>query len=187
MIGSIWSLQSLQSIDFASGAAVEAAAELLLASSSSPDEVQPARTAGSRSREPRTARGVRRCGYTVIHPRTATCGWQSQPSAAGSAAQHLGEVVADRDVELVVRAGAGLTVGAPPHELAGVPQPAALQLVVLDLHDQLRAQRHPGQVLAGVPAAGRARHPALAVGCAVPSLGLRVGPVLPRVAVQRLG
>src|SRR3954454_7092400 len=83
MIGSIWSLQSLQSIDFASGAAVEAAAELLLASSSSPDEVQPARTAGSRSREPRTARGVRRCGYTVIHPRTATCGWQPQPSAAG--------------------------------------------------------------------------------------------------------
>src|SRR3712207_7651142 len=62
---------------------------------------------------------------------------------------------------------------------------ATTEIYTLSLHDALPIfgpQRHPGQVLLRVPPALRARHPVLAV-----LLHLRVGPVLPRVPVERLG
>src|SRR3954464_11309725 len=86
------------------------------------NEVQP-----DRSSRPQTAavRAERRCMINSVGG-----------GPVGSPVEHLSEVVAHRDLELVVGAAARLAIGAPAQELAGVPQPAALQLVVLDLHDQ---------------------------------------------------
>ncbi len=75
--------------------------------------------------------------------------------------QDLGQVVAHRHVQLVVRAAQRVPVGPPAEELAGVTKSTAFELVVLDLHDQFRAQRHPRQVLLRVPPADRAGHPVL--------------------------
>src|SRR3712207_7383132 len=62
---------------------------------------------------------------------------------------------------------------------------ATTEIYTLSLHDALPIfgpQRHPGQVLLRVPPALRPGHPVLAV-----LLHLGVGPVLPRVSVERLG
>jgi len=58
----------------------------------------------------------------------------------------------------------------------------ALHVVVAHLTDALGAQRHPAQILAAIPAAGRARQ-ALALRVRVL---LRLGPSAPRVAVERM-
>src|SRR4029078_8019988 len=75
----------------------------------------------------------------------------------------------------------------PPEELPGVTKSSSLELVVLDLHDQFRPQRHPREVLLGVPPADCPRHsPLRAVGCVLPLGTLSVGPVLPRVPLERV-
>src|SRR5438552_4071960 len=76
--------------------------------------------------------------------------------AAGlvSCAEDVGEVELDGFVELLIGARAGVTVGAPPDELRGVPEPDAFHVVVADLHDAFRAQRGERQVLVRGPPAG---------------------------------
>src|SRR4030095_6651984 len=68
-------------------------------------------------------------------------------------AEDLGEVEAHGLLELLERARARIAVGAPPDELARVPEPVPLHVVVPDLDDALGAQRDEGQVLLGVPTA----------------------------------
>ena len=82
-------------------------------------------------------------------------------------------------LELVVAARLGRLVRAPALERRPVPEPVALEVVVGDLGDPLGAERLPRQVLAAVPARGRAGQPlAGRVGIA----GRRpLGPFLPRV------
>ena len=58
-------------------------------------------------------------------------------------------------------------------------EPAVLQLTEGDLGDSLDPDRHPRQILAGVPSALRARQPAC-------GMSLRLGPVAPRVPVERV-
>ena len=91
----------------------------------------------------------------------------------------LGQVEAYGALELLVGAGLRLAVRTPPAELRGVPEPGALHVVVGHLDDQLRPQRHPGQVLLGVPAADGARQPAR-------RLRVGLGPRAPRVAGEVL-
>src|SRR5215472_16607598 len=67
--------------------------------------------------------------------------------------QDVREAVADRFLQLSVRARAGVTVGAPADELCGVPETGAFHVVVADLDHAFRAQRDERQVLADVPAA----------------------------------
>src|SRR5829696_8566495 len=55
--------------------------------------------------------------------------------------QNLGQVVADRLLQLVVGAGVGVAVGPPADELGGVAEPAPLQMVVADLDHPLGPQR----------------------------------------------
>src|SRR6187455_1325923 len=62
------------------------------------------------------------------------------------------------DLELVVTACSRRLVGTPADEGRRVTKAIALQVVVLDLADALRAKRLPCEVLARAPAAGRAGH-----------------------------
>src|SRR3954447_1537371 len=95
-------------------------------------------------------------------------------------AENLGKVVAHRLLELLVAARLRIPVRAPPLELRGVPEPAALHVVVAHLDDPLGPQRHEGQVLAGAPAALGAGHPV--------GVGDRpVRPLAPRVLGQVVG
>src|SRR5262249_22011075 len=91
--------------------------------------------------------------------------------------QHLGQVVAHGLLQLIVRAAAGVAVGPPALEVGGVPESRALHVLVRDLADQVRPDRHPRQVLLGVPAAEGAGHAAVHV-----RLGPR--PLRPRVAAE---
>src|SRR5829696_375569 len=73
--------------------------------------------------------------------------------------QNSSQVIAHRLLQLVVAARLRVTVRTPPLELGGVPEPAALHVVVLHLEHPLGPQRGEPQVLAGAPAALRARDP----------------------------
>ena len=93
----------------------------------------------------------------------------------------LGDELAERDgrgdVELVVAAARRLAVGTPADERHAVAEPPLLQLPERHLGHPLDADRHPGQVLAGVPPARRPR-----LACLVGVLPL--GPVAPWVVVH---
>src|ERR1700730_4604853 len=78
-------------------------------------------------------------------------------SAIRAPAQDLGQVEADRLLQLLVGTRARLAVRPPPDELGGVPEPRAFHVVVADLEHPLGAQRDEGQVLARVPPAGHGR------------------------------
>src|SRR4051812_40090586 len=123
----------------------------------------------------RVARVVRTQAESGVRTTGATpdngCNGAGTERASG---QDAGQVVLDRDVELVVGARPRVPVGPPATEVRGVPEPVALHLVVRDLDDELRPQRHERQVLAGVPAGDVAGHPPVDV-------RLRVRPVAPRV------
>src|SRR6266568_387643 len=93
-----------------------------------------------------------------------------------TAPQDLGQVEADRLLELGVGAGTGLPVRAPAGELRRVPEPRALHMVVADLDHPLRAQRDERQVLVRVPPAGHGRPRG-------PLAGLLLRPV-PRMLVE---
>ena len=83
-------------------------------------------------------------------------GW---PPSSGNADSTLAEDPRQQErhglLELVVAAGLGRLVRAPALERRPVPEPIALEVVVGDLRDPLRAERLPRQVLAAVPARGR--------------------------------
>src|SRR5438876_6218565 len=115
--------------------------------------------------------------YTLLGLLIATS-WPASSStiffgSAMPASQDLGQVEADRLLQLGVGARARLAVRAPADELRGVPEPRALHVVVADLDHAFRPQRDEREVLAGIPPAehGRPRRP---LG------GLLLGPV-PRV------
>src|SRR5207244_11432848 len=72
--------------------------------------------------------------------------------------------------------------GATANELRVVPEAVSLHVVIGDLDDPLGAKGLPSQVLAAVPAAGRARK-ALHL---LARLLLRDCPVLPGVALERV-
>ena len=95
----------------------------------------------------------------------------------------LGQQLVEADwaghLELLVAAPLRRAVGPPAHELHAVAEAAALELAERDLDDALDAERHERQVLVDVPAAESARHALLAV-------GLHLGPVLPRMVVERV-
>src|SRR4051794_32995581 len=74
-------------------------------------------------------------------------------------AEDPSEVVAHRLLQLLVAARLRVAVGAPAPELGGVPEAAALHVVVGDLEHQLGPQRREGEVLALAPAALGARNP----------------------------
>src|SRR5580692_3955034 len=98
--------------------------------------------------------------YTLLGLLTATSCPASSSTTFGSAMtapQDVGEVEADRLLQLGVGARARLAVGPPADELRGVPEPRALHVVVADLHHALRAQRDERQVLGRVPPAGHGR------------------------------
>src|ERR1700722_11027751 len=78
-------------------------------------------------------------------------------SAIGSSAQDLGQVEADRLLQLLVRTRSRRAVRPPPDELGGVPEPRALHVVVAYLERPLGTQRDERQVLARVPPAGHGR------------------------------
>src|SRR5260370_27174271 len=78
-------------------------------------------------------------------------------ASAMMASQDLGEVEADRLLQLGVGARARLAVRAPADELGGVPEARALHVVVADLEHALRPQRDERQVLVRVPPAGHGR------------------------------
>jgi hypothetical protein len=99
---------------------------------------------------------------------------------ASGPAEDLLELVRGGLGELVVAAVAGGLVGAPALELGGVAEPHALEVLEGDLADQADADRLPGQVLAAVPAAGRAGEALLA------DLVLPLGPVAPGVNLARV-
>src|SRR6185295_12457997 len=91
--------------------------------------------------------------------------------------ENLGELGRRRDLELVVAAVRRPLVGTPAREDGGVPEPIALEVVVLDLAHALDAQRLPGEILARAP-------PALAAGHADRALD-RFGPVPPGMRAER--
>src|SRR6516165_2572826 len=99
------------------------------------------------------------------------------PALRGRAPQDLGEVEADRLLQLGVGARARLAVRPPADELRGMPEPRALHVVVADLDHALRAQRDEREVLVGIPPAEHGR-PRCPLG------GLVLGPV-PRMLVER--
>ena len=96
-----------------------------------------------------------------------------------SGRQQLLEAHRRGDVELVVATALRRAVRTPALELDAVAEAARLELAERHLHDPFDPDRHPRQVLAGVPAAAPARHPAIRV-------GLHLGPVAPRVTVERV-
>ena len=75
-----------------------------------------------------------------------------RPARAARAEDAL-ELVRRRDLQLVVAAILRPLVGAPAHEVRGVPEARALHVVVGDLADALGPQRLPAQILAAIPAA----------------------------------
>src|SRR5262249_57830263 len=83
--------------------------------------------------------------------------------ASGSAeavagAEDRRQLVGGRDLELIVTAVRGGLVGPPAQERGRVTEAPSLQMIVLHLADALDAKRLPREVLAGIPAASRARH-----------------------------
>ena len=78
---------------------------------------------------------------------------------------------------MVVVAGLGRAVRAPPLELHPVAEPPALELSERDLDDAFDAEWHEREILVDVPTREPARHPLGAV-------GLRLCPSAPRVPVE---
>ena len=112
----------------------------------------------------------------------------TRPSAGTAAVSRRSEDPRElerrRLLELVVAAVGRRLVRSPALEGRPVPEPVALEVVVGDLGDALGAERLPRQVLAPVPARGRAGQSlARRVGVAVAG---PLGPFAPRVAVQRV-
>src|SRR5437762_12895136 len=98
------------------------------------------------------------------------------PKSSGP--ENLLQLVGRRDLELVVTAVLGLFVRPPALKHRRVPEPIALQVIVLHLGDALDAERLPRHIFAAAPAALRAGHAA--------RFGLRVRPFAPRVVYQRI-
>jgi len=101
--------------------------------------------------------------------------------ASATRCEDVRKLVRRYDLELRVGAIARLLVGAPPSKLRGVTKAAALHVVVSHLDHQIGAKRFPGEILALAPATLCAGYPtARGFGFAD-----HVGPVLPRVIVER--
>src|SRR4051812_50080044 len=96
----------------------------------------------------------------------------------GSAADELRERDGVGDVELLVAAALRRAVGAPADERHAVAEAALLELAERDLGDPFDADRHPREVLAGVPTAPPARP-------AGPVAGLAPRPTPPRGGLAR--
>src|SRR5688572_22878142 len=96
------------------------------------------------------------------------------PLAAGS--ENLGELLRWNDLELSVCAIVRLLVRAPSAKLRGVPEAAALHVVVCDFNHQLGTQRFPREILALAPAALSSRH----------ALRDFAGPMFPGVTGERI-
>ena len=58
-------------------------------------------------------------------------------------AENGGELLRDGGIELRIRARPGVAIGAPPHELGGVAEAVALEVVVGDLDHALGPERLP--------------------------------------------
>src|SRR5207248_11443161 len=108
-------------------------------------------------------------------------------SACGERPSRAAEDVAElsgRDrVELRIGAGSRVAIAAEPSEARVVAETTIDEALVGDLGDELDAQRLPRQVLLRVPPRRPARH-ARRVGLALGSH--EVGPVLPRMVVERM-
>src|SRR4029079_10705234 len=78
---------------------------------------------------------------------------------ASAGAEDARELVRRGGLQLVVAAVRGRLVRAPAADRRPVTEPVALEVVVGDLDDALRAERLPREVLAPVPAARRAGQP----------------------------
>ena len=141
-----------------------------------PTRVQPSRRAGSSPG----------CRAETADARDANAAARSgdagQPKSRGP--ENLLQLVRRRDFELVVAAVARRLVRPPAQKVGRVTKAVALQVIVFDFAHPLDAQRFPRQVLAGGPAALRARH---ARAC-VRFLALPIAPrmILHRVLAQRL-
>src|SRR5438128_3842917 len=107
-----------------------------------------------------------------------SCRPEASPDTEGLYSEHLLQFVRLDDVELIVAAVLRLLVGSPPQEDRRVAEAVALHVVVLHLADALDAQRLPGQILAGTPAALAAGHARAAA--------LRASPLAPRVFLHRV-
>src|SRR5205085_7731053 len=94
----------------------------------------------------------------AVDPVTIATSPSSRGPAMGSGAEDVGQLGRDDHLELVVRAGRRVSVGAPPLEVGGVAETFALHVLVGNLTHQLGAQRLPRHVLALAPAAQPPRH-----------------------------
>src|ERR1700690_1811422 len=93
-------------------------------------------------------------GLLIATSRPATSSRTFFGSTTAPTRQDLGQVVADRLLQLGVGARARLAVRPPANELGGVPEPRALHVVVADLEHAFGPQRDERQVLGRVPPAG---------------------------------
>ena len=116
------------------------------------------RCAGGPPPGPASAEPGARSGGATARPGAA----RSRAARPGRRAQAVredpGQLGGRSDLELVVAAVRRRLVGPPAQEDRGVPEPVALEVVVLHLADALDAQRLPRHVLARAPAALGAGH-----------------------------
>src|SRR6266566_1827873 len=87
----------------------------------------------------------------AARPREAAAG----SGTFGSGRKHFFELVGAGDLELIVATLLCRLVGPPAQEDRRVAKALALEMVVLHLAHPLDAQRLPGEILAGAPAALR--------------------------------
>src|SRR5207244_3226755 len=92
------------------------------------------------------------------------------------------QLVGWRDLQLVVTAVVRRLVGPPAHELRGMPEARPLHVIVRDLAHPLGPEGLPAQILAAVPAAGRARQPLSARARFL----LHLGPIAPGMTFERI-
>src|SRR4051794_26506312 len=95
-------------------------------------------------------------------------------------AEDLPQLERRRRLQLVIAAVLRPLVGPPADERGAVPEAVALQVVIGDLHDALRAERLPREITPPVPATRRA-------GNALPArlvLGGPLGPLAPGVSLH---
>jgi hypothetical protein len=129
---------------------------------------------------PRAGRAAS-CGRSA-RPRLRSVGWLDASAACVARAEDALQLVGGCDFQLIVAAILRRLVGTPAQELGAVPETRALHVVERHLAHALGPQRLPAQVLAAIPAAGRAGN---ALSFRI-RLFLRLGPVLPRVSVERV-
>jgi hypothetical protein len=79
--------------------------------------------------------------------------FEEELATSPTAGENCRQLLRWNNLELSIRAIAGLLVGAPPPELCCVTEAAALHVIVCDFDYQLRTQRFPGHVLSLAPAA----------------------------------